>query len=256
MWRLKWLLRELFRSDASAALVAPALYKWAMLLKYPRGVHRAPIRFRMKDGHTFDVRDFMTLFIFREIFVDCCYDVALPSEPVVIDVGANTGMFALRAVQLWPGCRLYCYEPHPDNFQALNGTIADNRMQPMVQAFQEGVGGRSRNADLHLHPKNIGGHSILESKKTGHHVPIKIVDVAELLARTPQGRCDLLKLDCEGAEHEIIMSIDKRLATRIPRIIYEYSAGATGAQARRHLADLGYEVGRKSKLFLAVQRRL
>jgi FkbM family methyltransferase len=247
------LQRGLFAPCVGAVLVDPWVYRKAFILKFIRGVHKHPIALRMRIGFVVNVREFVSLFIFREIFLDRCYDMELPAAPIVLDVGANTGMFAIRAKQLWPDSTIYCYEPHPANFERLKETITQNSLDLSVRPYQEGVGGSQRDAKLYVNGKNIGGHSVLDSKSTGAHVPIKLVDLQEALRRTPKGRCDLLKLDCEGAEHEIIMAINDAIAERIPRIIYEYSAGATGPEAKRHLQSLGYRITTKGELFSAVR---
>ena len=49
----------------------------------------------------------MTLYIYKEIFVDRCYDLTLDrSFPVIIDIGANSGLFALRIRQLYPSAQI------------------------------------------------------------------------------------------------------------------------------------------------------
>jgi hypothetical protein len=61
----------------------------------------------LADGHVIPVRDFMTLYIYKEIFVDRCYDLTFDqSAPVIIDIGANSGLFALRIKQLYPSALL------------------------------------------------------------------------------------------------------------------------------------------------------
>eukprot|EP00913_Durusdinium_trenchii_P033943 g31773.t1 len=55
-------------------------------------------------------------FLHHEIFQLGCYEPLQPlevSEPLIIDVGANVGMFALWALERWKGSRLICIEPLP-----------------------------------------------------------------------------------------------------------------------------------------------
>ena len=201
------------------------------------------MQMKLKNGGAFTVREFMTLFIFREIFIERCYDVDLPEDPVIVDVGANTGLFALRARSLWPRSTIHCYEPYPPNAEQLRATA------PHAVVFPEGVGGYARQESLHVHPRNIGGHSLLPINGAAR-ISIKVVDLRQVLARTPRGCCDLLKLDCEGAEKEILLSVDADMAARISRIVYEFSAG-DGREVKAHLAKLGYRVSPLGALIFA-----
>src|SRR5687767_8487833 len=224
MWRLKYLVKELFtvHPKLNEILEQPWRYKATMLLKFIHA-HKRPVLLRLVGGGVIQVREFMTLFVFREIFMDGCYDVPLGKTPMVIDVGANTGIFALRAKKLWPQARVHCYEPYGPNFEQLNETIQNSGLDH-VAVFREGVGGATRTTTLNVHPRNIGGHSIMAFDGAKERVEITVVDLREVLRRIPTERCDLLKLDCEGAEREILLSMDREIAWKIQRIVYEYSA--------------------------------
>ena len=41
------------------------------------------------------------------------------TRPVILDIGANVGSFAARALKRWPGAHVHCYEPLPDNMLVL-----------------------------------------------------------------------------------------------------------------------------------------
>ena len=55
--------------------------------------------------------------------------IKIPS-PVILDIGANIGAFALWAIGRWPGCRLHCYEPLPANFDMLRQNLAHLEGRP------------------------------------------------------------------------------------------------------------------------------
>ena len=262
-WRLRWADDEL--SDAgnfgrhSRALDASWKYWMALAAKLVPHLWPMPIRLRLQQGGVIEVRDFMTLYIYKEIFVDRCYDLpAMPlHEPVILDVGANAGLFALRMKQLYPRARISCYEPFAPNFQQLRRNLAQSGIADCA-LYREGVGGRARQEKLYIHKRNAGGHSIVEGQVPGHDcVQIDIVDLTSVLDRLPDGRCHLLKLDCEGAEKEILDSLETSHARRIERIVFEPTPSLYDVPSlMKRLSALGYEVSSNQGLCIAVQKGL
>jgi len=257
-WRLSWCIKQLRLSQFrrhSKALKNPWHFYIAMALKLIPRTYPRRCLLQLVDGSRICVEEFMTLFIYEEIFVDRCYDWTLPPNETlsVLDIGANTGLFALRVAQLRPGSTVTCYEPMPGNFRQLLETIELNHLRNATP-MMKGVGGVSRRERLYVHPRNIGGHTILPAAdwNWNHYVDIELVSMAAVLAELPSARCDLLKLDCEGAEKEIIDAITPKLAHRIPRIVLEPSAGSYDiSTVLNKLSDLGYSYTRRGSLVLA-----
>ncbi|MCK4622628.1 MAG: FkbM family methyltransferase [Desulfuromonadales bacterium] len=258
-WRLKWAVRKLssiqnFKKQRSL-LLNPFAYYAAIFLKFVPGVYKRTIEFKLKSGTSFFVREFMTIYIYQEIFVDKCYDEAIGNslEISIIDVGANTGMFALRAKEIAPKAQIICFEPFPPNYDQLKANLEINSLTG-VTPMRKGVGGKSGKTRLYVHPTNVGGHSVHAGLSGDKFIEIELVDLASALSYTPGGKCDLLKLDCEGAEYQIIKSLSLDIARKIKRIIFEptYSIGSPD-ELGHHLQDLGYSVVKKSGLFFATR---
>jgi FkbM family methyltransferase len=260
-WRLTWALAEL--SDTSnfakhsQALHSSWKFWLALVLKLIPGVWPFTIQLRLKQGGVVAVKEFMTLYIYKEIFVDGCYDLSLASGPApfIIDVGANTGLFIIRMKQLYPNSRVAGYEPLPSNFLQLKRSIELSRLDH-VDIFMQGVGGTPRIEKLYIHPKNIGGHSIFQSRaESSKYVEVNLIDVQGLLPFTSGTKCNLLKLDCEGAEFEIITSIREDMAARIENILFEATPSLYDVnQLVKHLEHIGYRVTRYKGLYLAVRQ--
>lgn len=197
----------------------------------------------------------MTLYIYKEIFIDGCYDEPPLNStcPTIIDVGANTGLFAIRMKQLYPQASLPCYEPMPANFKQLRENLDKSKFSNCV-AYQEGVGGSTRNEKLYIHEKNLGGHSIYAGIAGSQSVDIALVDLKTALDRLKGVPCDLLKLDCEGAEYEIIKSIDQNSAKQIKRLVFEPTSAAYDVQELiESLTRLGYQVAWNEGLCIAIR---
>lgn len=258
-WRMGWAYSQVSESENVArhrsALVAPWRYWAAMVLKLVPRVWPFPVRLQLAQGGTIVVNDFMTLYIYNEIFVDGCYDVPIKprDSPVIMDVGANTGLFMLRMTQLHPNARILGYEPLPSNFAKLNHTLGSNNLRQCTP-FMYGIGGATRTEQLYIHPGNIGGNSIYKelAGDAVQHLDIQVVDIATEMDKLNGEPCSLLKLDCEGAEYEIIKRIDSGLARRIEVIVFEPTPTAYDVhELVEHLNRVGYEVSISKGLYIA-----
>ena len=206
----------------SVALRNPNQFYVALLQKLIPGLSKNAINLSLSDGHVVNVQEFMTLYIYKEIFADRCYDVQIDcAEPQILDVGANTGLFALRMKQLFPAATVTCYEPFLPNFERLQKTIKSNQLE-RVSAVPKAVGKKQGSAALYIHERNVGGHSFYPAQASSQKsVPVEVVDLDSVLDEFPH-QVDLLKLDCEGAEFEILMS-SSQLANKVRQIMIEPS---------------------------------
>ena len=64
--------------------------------------------------------------------------IAIDENDVVFDVGANVGVFGLRAIQKAKNVRAYCFEPIPDIFSVLKKN-AEVHGQGRIHTFQLGI---------------------------------------------------------------------------------------------------------------------
>lgn len=224
-WRLKWALARFiepteYRRHSAVLKSARSFYRTILEKLVPRRSSEVTY-LPLADGHCIPVQDFMTLYIYKEIFVDRCYDLTLDkSAPVIVDIGANSGLFALRMKQLYPSAKISCYEPFPPNFAQLQHTIAINKLKS-VTACQKALGARRGTAKLYIHKRNMGGHSFYATEALSTDcVDVEVVDLQYVLDELQQ-EVDILKIDCEGAEFDILMNLTSAEAGKIRQIIVE-----------------------------------
>ena len=135
----------------------------------------------------------------------------------VLDIGAHIGAFTLKVKRLWPGARVIAAEADPDNaalFRQNTAALAG------ISFYAGAVLGRAGVRDAHLRQAgrfnddaNAAASSIAEvlAELGEEFAPptavVDAIDVIDLLARHGEPEIDLLKLDCEGAEGEILMRL-------------------------------------------------
>ena len=169
---------------------------------------------------------------------------------LVVDVGANLGIYTLAASELvGPAGRVIAIEPGP----ALEGlrVAVDAARCGNVEIVPVAAGAAAGRAVLHV----PGHHAGLASLRTtcAKSDP-QVVEVARLdaLPGLPAGEIDVLKVDTEGYEAEVLAGAEGWLRDRRVRaILVEVSpefggVGFVGAIARQHdfaIFRIGYRRG-------------
>jgi FkbM family methyltransferase len=143
---------------------------------------------------------------------------------VVVDIGAGMGDFTIHAAFGNPETKVYAFEPFPSSFQLLTQNLSQNGIEN-VTAFQKAVWSRDGQLTLDLssgEPLQISSTEDANIHDARESVSVEAVSLESMLQRENLSHIDLLKLDCEGAEYEILMDAAPKVITRIQRIIMEY----------------------------------
>ncbi len=256
-FKINWLIRQFTNprliKKQFKTLKNPCSFYIGAVLKLLPFFNKKIISLKFKDGYKIHIYDFMSFYIYSEIFIDECYDVKLDvKNPVIFDVGANTGFFTLRMKQLYPDSIIYCFEPYPPCIDQLRETININQLKN-VEVKTLAISDKAGKSKLYIHPTNIGGHSIYSENVSSNFVEIESIRLEEALNLTkPKLRCDLLKLDCEGAEYPIIKSLNTNLSNQFKCLIYEPTYDSYNIdELNEYLKRFTYEVSKKQSLYLA-----
>lgn len=142
----------------------------------------------------------------------------LPRGAVVIDIGANIGMFSLHVAAAHGAAKVYAFEPFAESFALLKRNAERNRLDAIVPV-PLAIAGEAGPRELHMQGRH-GVHSLYGS--AGEAVRIDCITLADAFARFDIQRCDFLKLDCEGAEYEILLNAPSEIYARIQRLALEY----------------------------------
>jgi FkbM family methyltransferase len=190
------------------------------------------IRLRRLDLQ-FKVRGTMDVWSIKETFLDRFYEkygYSIRPDWKVIDIGAGTGEFALfAAVALTqPDGRVFAFEPFPESCALMQENLQQNRINN-VHVFTEAVSAEAGELELDL----AGGeplqfqshHGKAASAETS--LRVRSISLAGVLEKTELESCDLLKLDCEGAEYAILFAAPQSLIEQFSHIVMEYHDNVT-----------------------------
>ncbi|MFZ1885385.1 MAG: FkbM family methyltransferase [Rhodoplanes sp.] len=120
-------------------------------------------------------------------------------NPVILDIGANVGAFAIWASRRWPGSHIHCYEPLPENFALLRQNLAP--LAGRVELNDCAIGDPAHTL-LFLGRNNCGEASFFD-------IGEQRSEAVQVTTKPPSvlPRADILKMDVEGAEIEIMSGL-------------------------------------------------
>ena len=145
-------------------------------------------------------------------------DFPISNDDVIIDVGAHIGLFALFASQFCKNGKIFCYEPIKENYKILIENIEMNQIQNIFPNNLAVTKETSR-VKIFLNDDQ-SGHSMFTQNK--NFVEVDSKSLSDIFIDNGIKECDFLKLDCEGAEYEIIESLPSDLFTKINKTAIEY----------------------------------
>jgi FkbM family methyltransferase len=164
-----------------------------------------------------------------------------PSGKVLLEVGANFGVYCLPAVTEFGFDRAVAYEPDPSSFRLLSENIARNGLGDKVAAHNAALSADPGELTLSLGTGNAGDNRIVDgvsgSRKETVQVPARTFDDEVAAGRIPMDELGLVWLDVQGHEPEVLEGGRRLLESDVP-IVLEYSTGMLSAPARSKLEQL------------------
>jgi len=140
-------------------------------------------------------------------------------KDTVIDIGANIGGFSIYAADAATKGIVYAFEPVENNFIMLQKNIQANNIKN-IKTFRKGVLGKEKKTRIFLAKRN-SNHSIFKKEKNSGSILASFTSLPKIFSENRIGRCDFLKIDCEGAEYDILMTCPEDTLKKIAKIAVE-----------------------------------
>lgn len=226
--------------------VSPGFLRKELRRKAPWGVDRFSVA--LYDGGLLQLRDPAASTVLANLWWDGIrgyepetlhlFACLARDAPVVYDVGAYFGLYALVAAKSAPRSRIFSFEPFPDSFRMHEELIALNGLSDRITAIQAAVSDQPGTASYYYPSKpgarvqNIGSlHNRFEAgerfaDRDYARVDVRVTTIDDLVAGgTPAP--NLVKIDVEESEHLVLAGARRTLAAARPDIVMEIVFGRT-----------------------------
>jgi FkbM family methyltransferase len=203
----------------------PAFLAW----KWRKGPATETFQIVLRNGFLLTISrsnrvEFKTIFL-RE---DYTWPIARSEvgPGVIIDLGANIGLFTIFAAQVFPGRPIVSVEPFPRNFHALTASVQSNRVPDctLVNAAVAGSAGRV------VFGCDSGVENPTDASINSARVPdgkdffeCRCLSLDDLFREQAIDSAAFVKMDIEGAEYDCLYNASDEVLKKIRHLAMETS---------------------------------
>jgi len=177
----------------------------------------------------------------------------------VLDIGANTGVYALTASALNPGARVIAFEPVQRVCDRLriNAGLNGNRItvEHVAVSDQDGVATLHDTDSEHVYSASLHYRMLSSAYSRSYEVPTIRLD--SYCTAHGIGRVDLVKIDVELHEPAVFRGFRRMLEESRPTVLVEVLDAKIGKAVAEQISGLGYaiyeihEIGTENGIFAA-----
>lgn len=181
-------------------------------------------------GRTLSVQNFIDVLIIKNIFINRNYGLIVNFDSVVIDVGSNVGYSVLWFAANPSIKHVYGFEPIEENFlRATEHLDLNPEIRHKIHLRNCGLGTTSAKKQMDFLPNHhtISSTSIQKQKTQGVAHKIVKVEAADQIFNAIARKASkdhhkiILKIDCEGCEHDILEGISKEVWDQVMAVMVE-----------------------------------
>lgn len=227
-----------------------------------------------------ELNSYETEFVRAEIFTNKTYlkhGLEITNDSIIVDIGANIGLFILFAKSIAPDCQIYAFEPAKDVFPILKENT--KFFNHCIKLFNEGVGQQTGEKSFTYYP----GYSVI----SGFYADLKadkavilageqykkipaseevinsrfeqqrtyscsVVSLSDFISCENLHQIDFLKVDAEKSEMQILDALSEADWKKVKQIVVEVHGVENHERLRQILEQNGFSTA--SELGLKTNR--
>lgn len=153
----------------------------------------------------------------KEILIDKVYEneeVRVGPEDIVLDYGANIGIFSIQAAQ--KAKMVYAFEPSEEEAASLSENKELNNRNN-IKIIPKAVSDRSKNAKLSL-VRTASHYLVNKDNKDRGAINVKTISIDEFIKEENLAKVDFIKMDIEGSEERALLGGKETLRKFKPKL--------------------------------------
>lgn len=158
--------------------------------------------------------------ILKTLSVEGAYEsekVRLKTNDIVIDAGANMGMFSVFAT-LKKVSKVYAFEPQKEAIRILEENISKNKLEKVIKIEPYGLSDTNAVISLNYSGDGHSSGSIIMHNNNHGSEQIECLTIDSWVKKNKIDRIDFIKADIEGAERNMLLGATETLQKYQPRL--------------------------------------
>ena len=150
--------------------------------------------------------------------------VILNKNDIVIDAGANMGIFTLFAAHKKVG-KIYAFEPQKNSIEVLKANINNNNLMDLVKIEPYGISETNKICQLYNSGQGRSSGSVVMHLDSNETEEIKCISIDSWVEANNIKKIDFIKADIEGAERDLLkgaMQTLKKFGPKLAICIYHF----------------------------------
>ena len=198
------------------------------------------IKLRIKST---DLQAFFNVWIIQE-YNKTGYEIL--ENDIIIDVGAHIGLFTLYVSQFCKKGKIFSFEPVIENYKLLLENIHLNKIENVI-IVKKAVSGENKKVKIYLSEDQAAHSTYSQGDK---FIETESISLKEIIDINSIQKCNFLKMDCEGAEYDILKFVPDEYFKNIVKIGMEYHFSDTKSnllnELKKRLQDMNYNIEQSS----------
>lgn len=203
---------------------------WIFYLDYFKKVNKKSLKFYLRNGIQFygEAKKADSLVINEiwgmEVYNPLLFEINV--NDIVVDIGAHKGYFSVYASKKAKNGKVFSFEPMAFNLSMLKKNIKINNCKN-ISYFNMGIGGSNEKKRFYVSIEGTAGVTVIHDWFRGEHKKesffnARVITLKDVFSICRISKIDFLKIDCEGAEYEIILQSPKSVLKKINKISMEF----------------------------------
>jgi FkbM family methyltransferase len=253
-------MKELLKSTYEAVPFKRPIFSVLRHFPIPHAIYqhlhfRGPVLVHVDAEHSFKIQHYGFAHE-NELFwagLEGCWEksslevwarLALHSK-VILDIGANSGIYSLVAKCVHPGAHVVGFEPVKRLYQRFYKNCEMNEFD--IQAVQCAVSDHDGSARIHLpsgldhfYSASLNADFISGIRKETEIEEVEVTRLSTFIEENKLDRVDLMKIDVETFEPEVLRGMGAYLGAHKPSIFIEILTDEIALEIEKLVSGMGY----------------